>query len=1570
MLLKNSIQKLLVILFYVNTCLVFSQISVGNGSYTNVYPGADSAGRNGYPSGTPQLSGVVQGKPVPTNDWWSKLVKENHADNLFNYPMTMKTTNNGLIVTYIPFGVIGDSSPIEVGVNGLNSSKVSVSDYSDWTVTMHWNDGNHDLKATSGIGMPFLYFEKELDDVFQVKVNSGNVTISAELLIIENASNGADFVFYAPSGSTWVHSGNTYTSMLNGKKYCSMAMLPQNNVNVNSIAQEYKKYAYVFPVNTTTNWSYSESTSKVITDFTVVTETKEGSETNILLGLLPHQWANLSSISAMPTGYSYDGVRGEIKTLEGNGFIVENSFKGILPTMPYLSNYSDGFDPALLNDKISQIQNDGLATWTDSYNEGQVLNRLIQTARIADQTGNIEARDKMVSTIKERLEDWLTYEAGEKAFLFYYNNDWSALLGYPAGHGQDSNINDHHFHWGYFIHAAAFLEQFEPGWANDWGDMVNLLIRDAASEDRNDSQFPFLRNFSPYAGHCWANGFATFPQGNDQESTSESMQFNSSLIHWGTITNNDAIRDLGIYLYTTEQTAIEEYWFDMYERNFQPSQQYGLVSRVWGNSYDNGTFWTADITASYGIELYPMHGGSLYLGHNKNYVQKIWDELKLYTEILSTTSTNPNLWHDTIWKYLSFLDPQLAVDLYDSYPDRIMKFGVSDAQTYHWLHAMNAMGTLESDIYADYPIAAVFDNNGDKTYVAHNYYDSDITVTFSDGYTLFVPAHQMVTSKDTDVAGIIYSDFTQAFPGGSVNLNVEITGSGVTKVAFYDGSKLLDEVLTAPYTLKVENLTLGMHGFYAKVYKDTKFNVTNIVKVQVGEQVPYSGTAIEIPGTIEAGHYDKFEGGIAQDIAYLDLSLNNEGGFRTDEYVDTSMDTNEGAFVGWIASGEWLEYTIDVQTAGVYDLSFRYSSGNVAGGGPFHLEIDDKVISSDIYLSATSNSDWSTWSTHTVNGIELNEGIQTLKIAFDNGEFNLGKLTFSYSSSLAYNPPVANAGGNISVILPDTSAVLDASLSTDTDTTILNYTWEQIYGPSIISFSNNNSETPSVSNLEEGIYKIKLTVDDGEYTSSDTVLIIVTQNGNVAPTTTISTPKNNETFKEGNDILISAMASDIDGVITKVEFYDGAIKLGEDAAEPYSFNWSNAGVGSHELTVKATDDKGSIGTSQVVNISVDEVRSCTQTGSNAIQGNFSLGYKSTFETIGSNVIVTFELLDTDKSSWNAYLWQESPFSESGMTNLAVNKFTKTLTGLAHGETISYACKFEFTGGLAVTEYVDYVVGSNCTDSGPTCFDGIQNQGETGVDCGGPCSECNPEGTTGLPFDFETTPIASDFVDFDGGSTYVEVVTGSLSQGNESNKMAKLIRNGGQVWAGSYLNLDASLNFLTKKYITLKVWTEAPVGTPISIKLEEQANQGNNVELKNYTNESGSWHTLTYDFSTYGNTVFDRIVFLFDIGNIGNGSATSTFYFDDVSQVASLSNENRTLIDIKVFPNPSSNYWNIKSGNEVLLSIDVYDILGSKVVSLNPNSKATSIEVSQLRSGIYFAQIRTNQGRSTIKLIKE
>ena len=134
----STLHKILFLALFFSTASA-QTTSVGNGSYTNTFPGVDSSNRNGYPSGSPQLSGAAQYKPVPTNDWWSLLLKDNHVSNLFNYPFTMRTTASGLGITYVPFGVVGDKQTIHVGVQGLNSTRATVSDHSDWTVTMAWS---------------------------------------------------------------------------------------------------------------------------------------------------------------------------------------------------------------------------------------------------------------------------------------------------------------------------------------------------------------------------------------------------------------------------------------------------------------------------------------------------------------------------------------------------------------------------------------------------------------------------------------------------------------------------------------------------------------------------------------------------------------------------------------------------------------------------------------------------------------------------------------------------------------------------------------------------------------------------------------------------------------------------------------------------------------------------------------------------------------------------------------------------------------------------------------------------------------------------------------------------------------------------------------------------------------------------------------------------------------------------------------------------------------------------------------------------------------------------------------
>lgn len=137
---------------------------------------------------------------------------------------------------------------------------------------------------------------------------------------------------------------------------------------------------------------------------------------------------------------------------------------------------------------------------------------------------------------------------------------------------------------------------------------------------------------------------------------------------------------------------------------------------------------------------------------------------------------------------------------------------------------------------------------------------------------------------------------------------------------------------------------------------------------------------------------------------------------------------------------------------------------------------------------------------------------------------------------------------------------------------------------------------------------------------------------------------------------------------------------------------------TYTFTVTATDATGNAAVNNpiVLNATTTAVLGCNGTDSIAQQGAFSIGYSYDFETIGNSVKITFELLDTDKVGVVGILWKQSPFTETTMTNVSGNIFTSTVTNLTAGQTISYAVKFAYAGGLSVTKYFNYVVGNDCS----------------------------------------------------------------------------------------------------------------------------------------------------------------------------------------------------------------------------------------------------------------------------------
>lgn len=148
----------------------------------------------------------------------------------------------------------------------------------------------------------------------------------------------------------------------------------------------------------------------------------------------------------------------------------------------------------------------------------------------------------------------------------------------------------------------------------------------------------------------------------------------------------------------------------------------------------------------------------------------------------------------------------------------------------------------------------------------------------------------------------------------------------------------------------------------------------------------------------------------------------------------------------------------------------------------------------------------------------------------------------------------------------------------------------------------------------------------------------------------------------------------------------------------------------------------------------------------------------------------------------------------------------------------------------------------------------------------------------LPIDFESSITTTDFVNFDGGEG--TVISNPQSNGiNTSSMVAQIVRDGGTVWAGSKIILSENLDFSSNSILSMKVFTTAPIGTTIKFKLEG----GTPTEKDVLTKTTSEWETLTWDFTGAPNDN-NQVVFMFDFGNTGNGSNTSTFLFDDVEQL--------------------------------------------------------------------------------------
>ena len=248
----------------------------------------------------------------------------------------------------------------------------------------------------------------------------------------------------------------------------------------------------------------------------------------------------------------------------------------------------------------------------------------------------------------------------------------------------------------------------------------------------------------------------------------------------------------------------------------------------------------------------------------------------------------------------------------------------------------------------------------------------------------------------------------------------------------------------------------------------------------------------------------------------------------------------------------------------------------------------------------------------------------------------------------------------------------------------------------------------------------------------------------------------------------------------------------------------------------------------------------------------------------------------------------------------------------------------------------------------------------------------PTATT-LPIDFETGVVTNDFTNFFGAITSV-IPNPQIDANNPSQTVGQFVRSGGAGYMRSKLALTAPLaNMSAFGTISIKVYTDAPVGTILKFKLENIVPNAFGKEEDALTTVSGEWATYTWDLSNADSPIYDVLTFMLGYNGANDASANATFLFDDIQIVANLSDGNDLILnmdDVSTYPNPAKDKVTISSKNASIKTIVLFDILGNQVLEVLPNSREISIDIVNFASGIYIAKVSTERGTGSVKIIKE
>ena len=729
----------------------------------------------------PKVAGAATDMPTMTHRWWGsvsfigemRVGDPDGAGYITPDPFIARLSDRGLRFMTIPVGLqagvdgFGYTIPdpfaevfdgAAIG-NSLHSDlEVKLLNYSEGAITAGWfDDAVLVMEATFVFGSPYIFIDVHSGEP-QIKTwpnanfdqrgiwHEGDNSLGFWTAIAGGRNN---FLIVGDEGTTFSDSASSAVTVRAPGNSFTVAWAPEATP---AIRETLAAYARNIVQDVTIDYAVDRSNSSVVVTHRYLDG--DGQAVQTLAGLMPLQWKRAQGLSFEASARS---ARGLIQFAATSGFDYSLPSIGVLPGLPLIQG---SLNEATLRQLVSDFVAGGPSYWNsanDTYWNGKAFGRLSEVIVLADQLAMTEEASTLRSWLKAELADWMTAEKQgtlDDGNYFVYDADWSTLLGLEESFYSHTLLQDHHFHYGYFIRAAAEVCRVDKTFCSStqYGPMFELLIRDYAG-GRDDPMFPYLRNFDPANGFSWASGAVNFVRGNNNESTSEAANAYGAMILYGLVTGRDDITERGMYLHASTAAAYWEYWNDIDgwrnkdsdARNFPAGYPRITTSIIWGDGSAFATWFSPAYAHILGIQGLPSNPLIMHVGLYSDYLDD-YVALGLKESSNGKPSGLPEgQWSDLWWNLWAMTDAEAAIADYESVSSYEPEAGEAPAHTYHWIHTLRGLGTLQSgtgSVTASDPAAMVFKTAAGLTsYVVYNYADVARDISFSDGTVVTAAAN-------------------------------------------------------------------------------------------------------------------------------------------------------------------------------------------------------------------------------------------------------------------------------------------------------------------------------------------------------------------------------------------------------------------------------------------------------------------------------------------------------------------------------------------------------------------------------------------------------------------------------------------------------------------------------------------------------------------------------------------------------------------------------------------------------------------------------------------------------------